>query len=149
MSWRVLALSATCWLSACGSDGGFEEPTGVVIDDELLDTSVHLEPDLAWDNGLEVRDRRWNYILARNEDAFVLVIGTMRLNLINTNTLGELNFGMAIRLVGDDGYHDPDVPFRNFSIDAGDTVELRENFVVAMRDRGAANTASRMTIAVF
>jgi hypothetical protein len=149
MSWRNLALLTIGALLGCTGDGGFKEPLGAL--GEPLDTAVHAETDLTWDNGLEARDIRWNYVLARDQgqDQSVLVVGSLRMTLLNTNVLRDLAFSLVIRLAGADSIHDLKVPFREFNIDARDTLELHENFLLATRDRAAANTVDRMTITVF
>ena len=149
MNWLVPALLMIGALLACNGDGGFKEPLGAL--GEPLDTAVHSETDLTWDNGLEARDIRWNYVLARDQDQdqSVLVVGSLRITLINTNLLRDLAFSMVIRLAGAASSHDPEVPFREFKISARDTLKLRENFLFTTQDRATANTVDRMTITVF
>lgn len=138
-------------LFACGSDdlpfdagdeGGSQQPA--------LDTGPRSEPDQSWDSGLQARDITWSYVSSTRLARSIEVIGTFKITFVNTNPDREVSAGVMLRLIGADGFHHvPLTPFSRVTVPGNDSIEVRENFIVEVKDRLVANEISRMSIVIF
>jgi hypothetical protein len=137
------------WLPACGGDDLPVDP-GPGTDQPPLDTEPRTQPDMAWDSGLSARDIRWNYNTARSLTRSLSIVGSLRINFVNTNPIDSVAADMLIRFVGADGFqHVPETPLRRVAVPSLDTVEVRESFIVEMADTETANAVERMSITLF
>jgi hypothetical protein len=145
--WTAMLLS----LFACGSDdlplGAGEE---VDSQQPALDTETRSEPDQQWDRGIEARNITWSYVSSSRLANSISIVGTLKITFANTNPDQEISAEVMLRLIGADGFHHvPLTPFSRVTIPANDTIEVRENFIVEMKNQSVANDVARMSIVLF
>ena len=114
-----------------------------------LNTATHLEPDRSWDGGIVARDISWNYISFTQLEKYVSVVGTFKITFVNSDPYVDVTADARISFTAVDGSrHLALTPFNRVSIPAGDSVLVRENFVLDVKDASTANGIETMNISV-
>ena len=138
---------------ACGTD---EAPLNTqsqfdpLVEQSALVTATRVEPDQSWDGGIAARDISWEYISFTQLRNSISVVGAFKITFVNTNADRDTEADVQIRFVGADGFlHIPLTPLNKVQIPAGNTILVRENFVVEVKDPSTANEISRLSIVVF
>ncbi|NKB66495.1 MAG: hypothetical protein GKR89_05500 [Candidatus Latescibacteria bacterium] len=143
--WRGYWAGLGLFLLACGgSDGPLQsqEPEGEQI---ALDIQTRVEEDIAWGESLLGRNISWRMNSSRRLARSISVIGTFRITLVNTEPAADLEVAVLVRLLGGDGvWHVPETPVSRLLIPAGDSLQVRENFIVEVEDRKTANELARI-----
>jgi len=147
----LIALTILLSLLACGSDDLPLGP-GDEADDQqpALDTKTRSEPDQSWDSGIEARSITWSYLSSTSLDNSISIVGTFKITFANTNPDREVSTGVMLRLIGADGFHHvPLTPISQVTIPGNEDVEVRENFIVEMKNQSIANGVKKMSIVLF
>lgn len=146
---RLLLIALGCALLACADADVALRPQGDP-DQRALDTGPRTEPERSWDGVITARDIRWSYNLSTPLRKSVSVVGSFRFTLVNADPLRPFDAGLLLRFVAPDGErHVAEIPIARVTIAADTLIQLRDNFIVELKDHDAANAIVRMDISLF
>jgi hypothetical protein len=145
----LLCIVVSVGLLACGGDGAV--PLAPADPDQPpLDTANRTEPDRTWDGRVTAQDISWSYIRAIPLRTSISVVGSFRLTLVNADLERAFGAAVILRFVALDGErHVAEIPIARVTIPADSLLNIRENFIIEVKDQHAANAIERMDLSLF
>jgi len=78
------------------------------------------------------------------------VVGSFRLTLVNSDLERAFGAAVILRFVALDGErHVAEIPIARVTIPADSLLNIRENFIIEVKDQHAANAIERMDLSLF
>jgi len=154
MTTKYKIAAILCGLTAIGlqacSSGDVPSAPGLTAEQAGLDTRTREESDTSWEIGLTASDISWRFISFATLQRTISLVGSFKITFINTNFDRDLNGSMRLVLLDAEGEdHLPETPIGFVRVAANDTITIRENFVVELKNLQTANDIKRLDIAIF